>query len=68
MRIERGNSIISFMGTSQYSAGSSSACGLASVNAVRTILTQADGTSSVREALRKEETAMVCVYQIDETE
>jgi hypothetical protein len=53
------HAIISFRNTSQYSSGGPSACGLASVNAVRTILTKFDGGESVRTALEQEETAMV---------
>lgn len=51
--------IISFRDTSQYSAGGPSACGLASVNAVRTILTECISGGSIRAELEKEETAMV---------
>lgn len=58
--------IISFRNTSQYASGSPSACGLASVNAVRTILTGFKPGNSTNHALEKEETAIaimaICQY------
>jgi hypothetical protein len=53
------HAIISFRNTSQYSSGGPSACGLASVNAVRTILTKFAGGEPVKSALEQEDTAMV---------
>ena len=60
------HSIISFGNSSQYAAGGPSACGLASVNAVRTILTACARGDSVRLALDQEETAMVslCLVRV----
>ena len=64
------HTIISFRNTSQYSSGGPSACGLASVNAVRTILTKfkSDGGDSVRDALEQEDTATVGFSLVRELE
>jgi hypothetical protein len=54
---------ISFQNTSQYSAGGPSACGLASVNAVRAILSTVayqQSQEEVMKILELEETAIVC--------
>ncbi|KIM31026.1 hypothetical protein M408DRAFT_65506 [Serendipita vermifera MAFF 305830] len=60
------HSMISFRNTSQYSAGGPSACGLASVNAVRTVLMSHSSSRSIRSVLNQEETAMsimaICQY------
>ena len=56
--------VLSYGGTSQYTAGGPSACGLASVHAALLVLSLFDNTSSIQEALdelRSQEFIEVCL-------
>jgi hypothetical protein len=57
--------VLSYGGTSQYTAGGPSACGLASVHAALLVLSLFENASSIQEALRSirsQEFVEVCMH------